>query len=239
MIEIRDISVSFNEEKILQNIDLKIQENSITIVVGQSGTGKSVLMKCIEGLIKPDSGSILIDDNDLFKLNDLELNEIRKRMAMLFQGSALLDSMNVYQNVALPLFEHTDLSETEILAEVKEKLHLVGLRDILFKMPSELSGGMKKRVALARAIILKPKYIIYDEPTTGLDPVIAEEISNLILKLHQQYNITSIIITHDLDCINKIKGQIAMIHNKKIVFDGTYDKFINDERKIIRRFIKS
>jgi len=239
MIEIKDLSISFGDQQILQNVDLTIQENKITIIVGQSGTGKSVLMKCIEGLIKPDSGSIYIDDKELFKLNDTELNETRKSMAMLFQGSALLDSMNVYQNIALPLFEHTDLSETEILAEVKEKLELVGLKDILFKMPSELSGGMKKRVALARAIILKPKYIIYDEPTTGLDPIIAEEISNLILKLHHQYNVTSIIITHDLDCINKIKGQIAMIHNKNIVFDGTFDKFINDERKIVKGFLRN
>lgn len=238
MIEIKDVSISFNDQQVLQNIFLKIQENKITIIVGQSGTGKSVLMKCIEGLIKPDSGSIFIDEKDLFNLNDSQLNETRKSMAMLFQGSALLDSMNVFQNVALPLVEHTDLSESEILDEVKEKLELVGLKDILFKMPSELSGGMKKRVALARAIILKPKYIIYDEPTTGLDPIIAEEISNLILKLHQQYNITSIIITHDLDCIHKIKGQIAMIHNKKIVFDGTYDKFIKDDREIIKGFIK-
>ena len=238
MIEIKNLSISFGEQKILQNIDLTIPENKITIVVGQSGTGKSVLMKCIEGLIEPDEGSIIIDEIDIFTLNKQELNETRKKMAMLFQGSALLDSLNVYQNVALPLIEHTDLSEDDILKEVEEKLELVGLKDVLTKMPSELSGGMKKRVALARAIILKPKYIIYDEPTTGLDPIIAEEISDLILKLQKQYDIASIIITHDMNCIRKIKGHIAMIHDKKIVFDGTFNDFNNDKRKIIREFVK-
>jgi len=238
MIEIKNLSISFGDQKILKSIDLTIRENQITIIVGQSGTGKSVLMKCIEGLIKPIEGSVIIDEKNLYELSKLELNETRKKMAMLFQGSALLDSMNVYQNVALPLIEHTDLSEKTILEEVTEKLELVGLKDVLTKMPSELSGGMKKRVALARAIILKPKYIIYDEPTTGLDPIIAEEISNLILKLQKQYDIASIIITHDMDCIRKIKGHIAMIHDKKIVFDGTFDNFINDERKIIKEFVK-
>ena len=238
MIEIKNLSISFGDQQILKNIDLTIPENQITIIVGQSGTGKSVLMKCIEGLIEPVEGSIIIDKKNIFDLNKYELNEIRKKMAMLFQGSALLDSLNVYQNIALPLIEHTDLSEDVILKEVTEKLQLVGLKDVLTKMPSELSGGMKKRVALARAIILKPKYIIYDEPTTGLDPIIADEISNLILKLQKQYDIASIIITHDMDCIRKIKGNITMIHEKKIVFDGTFDDFINDERKIIREFVK-
>ncbi|MDP8204450.1 MAG: ATP-binding cassette domain-containing protein [Candidatus Tenebribacter mawsonii] len=238
MIEIKNLSISFGDQEILKNIDFDILENQITILVGQSGTGKSVLMKCIEGLIEPIEGSIIVDNEDIFTLNKLELNETRKKMAMLFQGSALLDSLNVYQNVALPLIEHTELSETEILKEVTEKLELVGLKNVLTKMPSELSGGMKKRVALARAIILKPKYIIYDEPTTGLDPIIANEISKLILKLQNQYDITSIIITHDMDCIRKIKGHIMMIHEKKIVFDGTYDNFINDKRKIIEGFVK-
>ncbi len=238
MIEIKDLTIKFGDQVILEKINLNILENQITIIVGQSGTGKSVLMKCIEGLIQPAEGSITIDDKNLSTLNKQQLNAVRKNMAMLFQGSALLDSLNVYQNVALPLIEHTDLSEDTILNEVTEKLELVGLKDILTKMPSELSGGMKKRVALARAIILQPKYIIYDEPTTGLDPIIADDISTLILKLHSQYDIASIIITHDLDCIRKIKGNIAMIHDKKIVFDGTFADFINDERKIIRDFVR-
>ena len=237
MIEIKNPSISFSDQEILKNINFTISENKITIIVGQSGTGKSVLMKCIEGLIEPDEGSIIIDEKNIYTLNKPELNETRKMMAMLFQGSALLDSLNVYQNVALPLIEHTELSEAEILEEVTDKLELVGLKDVLTKMPSELSGGMKKRVALARAIILKPKYIIYDEPTTGLDPIIANEISNLILKLQDQYNIASVIITHDMDCIRKIKGHIMMIHEKKIVFDGTYSDFITDERKIIKGFV--
>ncbi|MCF7858984.1 MAG: ATP-binding cassette domain-containing protein [Candidatus Cloacimonetes bacterium] len=238
MIEVKNLAVKFGEQYVFSNIDLTIKEELITTIVGQSGTGKSVLMKCIEGLVKPVEGSITIDGEKIFQLKKQQLNITRKKLAMLFQGSALLDSLNVYQNVALPLFEHTDLSETAIKKEVKEKLDMVGLEGVLTKMPSELSGGMKKRVALARAIILKPKYIIYDEPTTGLDPIMAEEISDLILKLHSQSHITSIIITHDMNCIRKIKGNIVMLHNKKIVFDGTYDSFINEKSEIIRGFLK-
>ncbi len=237
MIEIIGLTINFDGETVLENIDLDIRKNEITTIVGQSGCGKSVLMKTIEGLIIPETGTVLVDESNIFSLSRKELNSTRRKLAMLFQGAALLDSLNVYQNVALPLMEHSKLAEDNILALFKVKLKLLGLLDVLDKLPSELSGGMKKRVALARAIIMQPEYIIYDEPTTGLDPIIAAEIIELILKLHNNFSITSIIITHDLNCIRKIKGRIAMIHDKKIVFDGTYSDFINDNGVYIKKFI--
>jgi len=237
VIEIKGLTISFDDEIVLENIDLDIHKNEITTIVGQSGCGKSVLMKTIEGLINPETGTVFVDGKNIFSLSRKELNSTRRKLAMLFQGAALLDSLNVYQNVALPLMEHSKLSENKILALVTDKLKLLGLIDVLDKMPSELSGGMKKRVALARAIIMQPEYIIYDEPTTGLDPIIADEIIELILKLYNNFAITSIIITHDLNCIRKIKGRIAMIHDKKIVFDGTYNDFINDNGVYIKKFI--
>lgn len=238
MIEIKNLTISFDGKSVLENIDLNIQKNQITTIVGQSGCGKSVLMKAIEGIIKPDTGTILIDGIDIFSLNKKELTAVRKKMAMLFQGSALLDSLNVYQNVALPLIEHSSLSEDQVEKMVSGKLELVGLTGVLDKMPSELSGGMKKRVALARAIILKPDYIIYDEPTTGLDPIIAQEIIKLILKLQSSYKLTSIIVTHDMDCINKVKGNIIMILDKKIIFDGIYNDFKNASDDFVKKFLK-
>ena len=237
MIEIIGLTINFDGETVLENIDLDIRKNEITTIVGQSGCGKSVLMKTIEGLIIPETGTVLVDESNIFSLSRKELNSTRRKLAMLFQGAALLDSLNVYQNVALPLMEHSKLAEDKILALVTDKLKLLGLIDVLDKMPSELSGGMKKRVALARAIIMQPEYIIYDEPTTGLDPIIAAEIIELILKLHNNFSITSIIITHDLNCIRKIKGRIAMIYDKKIVFDGTYSDFINDNGVYIKKFL--
>jgi phospholipid/cholesterol/gamma-HCH transport system ATP-binding protein len=237
VIEIKDLKISFDGVSILDGINLNIQQNEITTIIGQSGCGKSVLMKAIEGLIVPESGTILIDGIDLFSLNRKKLKKARRKIAMLFQGAALLDSLNAFQNIALPLKEHTSLSDEEIYRSVEDKLKLVGLVDVMEKMPSELSGGMKKRIALARATILKPDYIIYDEPTTGLDPIIAQEITDLILKLHKESKITSIIITHDLNCIHKVKSNIAMIHDKNIIFDGSYDNFMKANDKIIKEFV--
>ena len=177
MIEIKNLTIKFNQKTVLESINLQIPDNQISIIIGQSGCGKSVLMKTIEALIKPYRGTVIFDGVDVFNQNSTGLKEIRQKIAMLFQGSALLDSLNVYQNIALPLHEHTKLSQQEITKEVEKTLQMVGLGRIFSKMPSELSGGMKKRVALARAIIRKPKYVIYDEPTTGLDPVIAHNMT--------------------------------------------------------------
>jgi len=237
MIKIENLNVSFGEKLILEDINLEIPDNQITTIVGQSGCGKSVLMKTIEGLFKPISGQIWIDDTEITSLKKSKLNKIRQKMSMLFQESALLDSLNVFQNVALPLYENSDKSEAEILELVQENLKLVGLEKALPIMPAELSGGMKKRVALARAIIRQPRYIIYDEPTTGLDPIISNEITKLIMKLQNSYPLTSIIITHDMDCISKVKGNIAMLHNKKIIFTGKYEEFIESVNPFVKRFL--
>lgn len=239
MIKVENLTVRFDEQIILENITTEFPENKITIVAGKSGSGKSVLMRTILGLIIPETGKIILDGSDIFALKKIQLNEMRKKTAMLFQGAALLDSLNVYQNVSLPLFEHTKLSEQAIAKIVSEKLELVGLEDVLNKMPAELSGGMKKRVALARAIVLQPKYIIYDEPTTGLDPNISREIINLIIKLHNELDITSLVVTHDLECIARTAENVKLISDKKIVFDGTYAVFKNTEQKEITDFFGS
>ncbi len=225
MIRIRNLKVGFGDQVVLDGIDLDIRENETTVVVGSSGSGKTVLMKTIEGLFHPWEGEILIDGENLFTLDRRGKKRVRQKLSMLFQGAALLDSMNVFQNVALPMVEHSKLSSEEIEALVQEKLTLVGLPDVNDKMPSELSGGMKKRVGLARAIIREPKYIIYDEPTTGLDPIIATDIVGLIHKLNKTLEITSIVITHDLYCIEQVAERVVMLHAGKIVFDGSHEEF--------------
>lgn len=237
MIKIENLNVRFGDQIVLNDINLIINKGEITTIVGQSGCGKTVLMKSIEGLITPDSGNIFIDHLNITQAKKQDLNRIRKKIAMLFQGSALLDSLNVFQNIALPLIEHSELSEKQIFELVKDKLRLLDLDNVLQKMPSDLSGGMKKRVALARAVILQPEYIIYDEPTTGLDPIISREIIDLMIKLHKEFQITSIIITHDLECIQALHSRIVMIHDKSIVFDGRFEEFCSSSDATIKKFL--
>ncbi len=236
MIEIRNLSIGFQDIPVLKGLSFDIRENETTVIVGASGSGKTVLMKTIEGLYQPWSGEILIDGENFFVLDRKGRKNLRQKLSMLFQGAALLDSMNVYQNIALPLIEHSDLSEEEIERLVHEKLDLVGLQDVDSRLPSELSGGMKKRVGLARAIIREPKYIIYDEPTTGLDPIIATEIVSLIRKLEQTLKITSIVITHDLYCIDRIAERVIMLHDGHVAFDGTYEQFKSSDTPEVVRF---
>ncbi|MBN2461342.1 MAG: ATP-binding cassette domain-containing protein [Candidatus Cloacimonetes bacterium] len=238
MIELKNLTVAFSDKIVLDNIDLTFRKNENTVIVGKSGCGKSVLVKTIAGLIIPVRGIVLIDGEDIFSLRRKALHRVRKKLAMLFQGAALLDSLNVYQNVALPLFEHTSLTEDQIYEIVSSKLAIVGLHGIHTIMPAELSGGMKKRVALARAIIMEPEYIIYDEPTTGLDPGIAAEITELIMLLQETLNVTSLVISHDLDFIEKISNRIVMINEKKIFFDGSFQDFKKARSKEIKMFIR-
>lgn len=239
MIEIKNISKSFTEHLVLENINLNIKEKETVLIVGKSGSGKSVLMKIIDGLLYPDKGQVLIDGEDIQSSRGTAELRIRQKLAMLFQGSVLLDSLNVFQNVALPLVEHTSLSDDEITRLVKDKLQQVGLANILHKQPSELSGGMKKRVALARAVITNPKYLIYDEPTTGLDPVFASEIIELIGNLHQKQKMATIIVTHDLYCIERIAGRIVMLADSHIIFDGNLQEYKNAEDARIKRFLNA
>lgn len=236
-IEVIDLHKSFGEYKVHKGIDLKIVKNAITYIIGPSGTGKSVLLKQMMGLLKPDKGKVIVLGEDLSTLNKKELLNIRKKFGMLFQNAALFDSMNVYENVAFPLREHTKLREKEIREIVLEKLRLVGLTNVEYKMPSELSGGMRKRVGLARAIALEPEIILYDEPTTGLDPIMTDVVDNLIYETQKKLNITSIVISHDIESTFKIADYIAMIYDGKIVMYGTPEEFKKTDNPYVRQFL--
>lgn len=238
MIELVDVHKSFNGQKVLDGVNLSIEAGKITVIIGRSGGGKSVLVKHIIGLLKPDKGQILIDGVDIARLNDRQMNEIRKIFGMLFQDAALFDSMNVGENVAFPLREHTLLKPKIISEIVEQKLRQVGLRDVNNKLPSELSGGMRKRVGLARAIVLDPKIILFDEPTTGLDPMMADSIDTLIQETQKQTNATCVVISHDIKGTLKIAHKIAMLYNGKIIEVGTSDTFRSSDNPVVQQFIQ-
>ena len=238
MIKITDLYKSFNSFEILKGINLQIPENKITVIIGPSGCGKTVLLRHIIGLLKPDRGRVSIDGVDMNALDRVKQNKLRERFGMLFQHAALFDSMNVFENVAFPLREHTDLDEASIRRIVLEKLNLVGLKEIETKMPSDLSGGMRKRVGLARAIALEPEIILYDEPTTGLDPIMTEAIDNLILEMQRKLKITSIVISHDIPSSFRIADQIAMIYQGKIIEVGEPNVFRKSSHEVVQEFIR-
>ncbi len=238
MIELINVCKSFKGQKVLDNLDLKIEPEQITVIIGRSGGGKSVLLKHIIGLIKPDSGKVLIDGIDTAKLNDKELNEIRKVFGMLFQDAALFDSMTVGENVAFPIKEHTKLSKKEIDEIVEEKLLQVDLENVTQKMPSELSGGMRKRVGLARAIALNPKIVLFDEPTTGLDPIMRESIDKLIINTQHHTKATFVVISHDIRSTFKIAHKVAMLFEGKIIKIGTPEEIRSSINPVIKRFIE-
>jgi phospholipid/cholesterol/gamma-HCH transport system ATP-binding protein len=237
MIKLVDVHKSFGRQKVLNGVNLHLQKGKITVIIGASGVGKSVLLKHMIGLVRPDSGKVFINGVDLSRLSSRELVEIRKKFGMLFQGAALFDSLNVFENVAFPLIEHTKLSRAEIKKRVEDKLSIVGLQNVGHKMPSELSGGMKKRVGLARAIILEPEAILYDEPTTGLDPIMTDSVDNLILDMQQKLGLTSVVISHDIKSSFHIADQIAMISDGKIIEFGDPDKFRNSTNPVVKHFI--
>lgn len=237
MIEIINLCKSFNGHQVLDNLNLNINTGETTVIIGRSGCGKSVLLKHIIGLLKPDSGQVLIDGKDVAKMDEKELNLLRMRFGMLFQGAALFDSLNVLENVAFGMLEHTASSEEDIKKHVKESLALVGLKGIEDKKPSELSGGMRKRVGLARAICLRPEIILYDEPTTGVDPIMGDAINDLIVELHNKLKITSIAVTHDMTSAYKIASRIAMLYNGKIIIVGTPEEVKSTKDPIVRQFI--
>ena len=237
MIELIKVCKSFKGQKVLDNLDLKIEPEKITVIIGRSGGGKSVLLKHIMGLIKPDSGQVLVNGIDTSKLNDKELNEVRKIFGMLFQDAALFDSMTVGENVAFPLKEHTKLSKKEIDEIVEEKLLKVGLKNVTHKMPSELSGGMRKRVGLARAIALNPKIVLFDEPTTGLDPIMCESIDDLIINTQRHTNATFVVISHDIGSTFKIAHKVAVLYEGKIIKIGAPEEIRSSKNPVIKRFI--
>lgn len=237
MITIRGLTKSFGERIVLNGIDLEIPEGKITVIMGGSGGGKSTLLRHLIGLTKPDEGLISIDNDNIVNLSSTQMNEVRRKFGMLFQGSALFNSMTVFENVALPLQEHTDLSDEIIKIIVKVKLELVGLTGFEDFMPFEISGGMKKRVALARAIALDPKIVFYDEPGAGLDPITASMIDQLILDLSQKLKITSVVVTHEMQSAFKIADQIVMLHKGKVLEVGSPDKIRNSQNPYVQQFI--
>ena len=238
LIELRKVSKSFGRLVVLDEIDLAIEEGQSLVVIGASGTGKSVLLKHIVGLLRPDSGEVLFDNKRVDELSERELVPIRTQFGFLFQMGALFDSMTVEENVAFPLTEHSQKSKAEIDQIVGQKLTMVGLPEVRKKMPAQLSGGQRKRVALARAIAMDPRVILYDEPTTGLDPVRSDVINELILKLKRQMKCTSLVVTHDMQSAYKVSDRIVMLNQGKIIFDGTPQEIQKSEDRFVQRFIR-
>jgi phospholipid/cholesterol/gamma-HCH transport system ATP-binding protein len=239
MIRIEHLKKYFDDKIVLKNVNLSIRKGETLVIIGQSGCGKTVLLKSIIGLIQPDDGHIFVDDVDLTALSRNELFHFRERFGMLFQSSALFDSMTVEENIGLALHEHSGLSDDDIKKRVGKKLAVVGLSGIEGKMPSELSGGMKKRVGLARALIMDPEFVLFDEPTTGLDPIVADTINDLIIKTGKELGITSIVVTHDMYSALKVADRIVMLHAGEIVFEDTPDKMRTSRHPLVKEFIKS
>lgn len=239
MIEIKDLRKNFNGLEVLKGVNLSIPADKITFIMGQSGTGKSVLLKHIVGLLKPDSGEIWFEGKDITKLSERELQKVRKKIGFLFQEGALFDSMTVGENVAFPLVEHFKLSKKEIEEKVKELLSAVELLDFKDKYPSELSGGMKKRAALARTLALQPQVILFDEPTTGLDPILQITILELIKSLKEKFQLTCVIISHDVNLAFKFADYLAFLHQGVILKKGTPEEIKNCTDPFVQKFIKS
>ncbi len=237
IIRLVDLHVSFGTQRVLRGITLGLQRGQTTVIVGPSGTGKSVLLKCIVGLLKPNRGEVYFEDQRVDRLTELQLVQVRKRMGFLFQTGALFDSMNVADNICFPLKQHTDMSRQERRHRCDTVLRLVGLGGIESKMPMDLSGGQKKRVALARAVVLEPQVVLYDEPTTGLDPIRSDVINELIIALRDQLGITSLVVTHDMNSADKIADRIVMIYDGTVIADGKPTAFYRSENELVQRFI--
>jgi phospholipid/cholesterol/gamma-HCH transport system ATP-binding protein len=237
IIGLKEINKSFNSHRVLRDLNLNVEKGTTLVVIGRSGCGKSVMLKHIIGVLKPDSGKVFIDDQDIWELNPKHLGVLRKRMNMVFQGGALFDSLTVGENVGFQLIEHEAISQNDLFEKVEEALSLVGLAGITNLMPSELSGGMRKRVALARAICTSPEIILYDEPTTGVDPITADSINELIRSLHDKLKVTSIVVTHDMKSAYKIADRIAMLYQGQIIAEGTPAEIQNTDHPIVHQFI--
>ena len=238
MIEIRNLQKSFNGKTVLRKIDLDIPKSHTQIIIGRSGSGKSVLLKHIIGLIRPDAGQIFVDGEEISDLNDRDLYRVRRKFGMLFQGAALFDSMTVEENIALGVREHRMFPDAEIRRRVAERLEMVGLPGIQPMRPAELSGGMKKRVGLARALMMEPEFVLYDEPTTGLDPIMADAINDLIIYCTDHLHVTSIVVTHDMVSAYKVGDRISMLHDGEMIYTGTPEEIRRCANPIVQQFIE-
>jgi phospholipid/cholesterol/gamma-HCH transport system ATP-binding protein len=239
IVEFKNVSKRYSGKEILAGVNLQIRKGEILCVLGPSGTGKSVTLRHINGLTRPDEGDVLVFGQNVTNLTEEEMAPVRRRLAMLFQGGALFDSMNVEQNVGFPLREHTTKTPREIAETVAEKLSMVGLPGTQRKMPSELSGGMRKRVALARSIALEPEIILYDEPTTGLDPLTSEKIGHLIVDINQRIHTTSIVVTHDIVMARTVSDRLAFLHQGRFEFIGTFSEASRGGHPVLMEYFRS
>ncbi len=237
MIKIIDLHKSFGEKKVLQGINLSVESGETLVIIGQSGSGKSILIKHLIGLISPDKGEIYVDGVEITSMDEEDLFKIRRKFAMLFQGAALFDSLTVLQNVSFGLERYTDYGQEEIKEMARQALHRVGLRGIDSLMPYELSGGMRKRVGLARAIAYRPEIILYDEPSTGIDPIRADAINDLIIQMKSDLRMTSVVITHDMVSTYKVADRVAMLYQGKIIATGPPEEIRESENPIVQQFI--
>jgi phospholipid/cholesterol/gamma-HCH transport system ATP-binding protein len=238
MIEVRDLQKSFGSHEILDGVSFRIEKGESVVIIGRSGGGKSVLLKHLIGLLKPDAGQVLIEGENIVPMDERELLRVRSKFGMLFQGAALFDSMTVAENVAFAFRRNHRLQEKQIAEKVAEILEMVDLPGTENKKPSELSGGMKKRVGLARAIIYQPQIVLYDEPTTGLDPIVSDSIDKLILRVRDRLRVTTVVVTHDMRSARRLGQRILMLHAKKIYAAGTANEIFESKDPIVRQFIE-
>jgi phospholipid/cholesterol/gamma-HCH transport system ATP-binding protein len=236
---VRALQKSFGETQVLADVNMSIGRGHIAVIIGGSGAGKTTLLRILIGLERPTAGSVEISGQDIAKLSDRELNSMRRKFGMVFQYSALLDSMNVLDNVAFPMREHTNLSEKEIKAQVTEKLNSLGLENVEKRYPSQLSGGMRKRVALARALMLEPEVIMYDEPTSGLDPVTSRMVDDMIVETRNKFGVTSVIISHDMVGALQIADEIYLLSKGSIVASGSPQELIRGDNELLHQFLRS
>jgi phospholipid/cholesterol/gamma-HCH transport system ATP-binding protein len=238
MIKVVDLHKTFGNQAVLKGVQLELETGKITTIIGGSGSGKTVLLKHLNALLLPDRGSVLVDGKDLTKLGERELNEVRQKFGVLFQGAALLDSMTIYDNVAFPLREKTKMTENEIRERAEERLAQVGLAGMGYKYPAEVSGGMKKRAGLARALVMQPEIVLFDEPTTGLDPLLGKSIHNLIRKMHATFGFTGVIVSHDIPEVFEISDRVAMLANGIIEEIGMTQEFLASKNPVVRQFLQ-
>jgi phospholipid/cholesterol/gamma-HCH transport system ATP-binding protein len=237
MIQAVDVHRSFGRQQVLTGVNLRVPQGEILVIIGQSGSGKSVMLRLLIGLLRPNRGQVIIEGTDITRLSGRQLDRVREHFGMLFQGGALFDSMTVFENVAFPLREKTKLSEKEITEQAQNMLDSVGLGEMGYKFPAELSGGMKKRTALARALVTNPSIILFDEPTTGLDPVLSRAIHQLIKDTHRAFGYTAVIVSHEIPEVFDIATRVAVLHEGKIIEEGTPEMILKSSNPVIQQFI--